>query len=198
MDLPISAKIAKSLGIKRFFSGKPCKYGHIAERMAVNGDCTECIKKKKHDFYIKNIERIREYKKNYRAINSERILNKKKKYRQENQEKVYAGQVKWRRENPERVRALGVQTTSKRRAQKKNIGGVFSEKDILSIRTKQKDKCIYCLKKLNGAGEIDHILPLSKGGSNWPENLQITCVNCNRRKSAKLPHVFAQEMGLLI
>lgn len=32
---------AKALGLKRYFTGKPCKHGHIAERF-VSGPCVEC------------------------------------------------------------------------------------------------------------------------------------------------------------
>ena len=34
--------------------------------------------------------------------------------------------------------------------------------------------------------QIDHIIPLSKGGSNELENLQILCAPCNRLKSNKI------------
>lgn len=34
--------------------------------------------------------------------------------------------------------------------------------------------------------EIDHIYPISKGGSNRPDNLQTLCETCNRRKGAKI------------
>jgi len=41
--------------------------------------------------------------------------------------------------------------------------------------------------------EIDHVKPVSKGGSNWPVNLRPICKSCNKTKSAKWPleRVFA-------
>jgi hypothetical protein len=33
--------------------------------------------------------------------------------------------------------------------------------------------------------EVDHIIPVSKGGSNEPENLRTSCAACNRGKSDK-------------
>ena len=32
---------------------------------------------------------------------------------------------------------------------------------------------------------IDHVIPLSKGGTNWPANLRPACKSCNNRKGAK-------------
>lgn len=38
----ISRKEAKANGFSKYFTGKPCKYGHIAERYLGNGDCVVC------------------------------------------------------------------------------------------------------------------------------------------------------------
>ena len=35
-------KLAKEQGLVRYFSGKPCKHGHTAERYTRNGECVEC------------------------------------------------------------------------------------------------------------------------------------------------------------
>lgn len=36
--------------------------------------------------------------------------------------------------------------------------------------------------------EIDHIVPVAKGGLTTPDNLQVLCTRCNRRKSDSLKH----------
>lgn len=38
---------ARALGLKRYFTGEPCKRGHVAERYVVNKDCVACGPAKK-------------------------------------------------------------------------------------------------------------------------------------------------------
>lgn len=40
-------------------------------------------------------------------------------------------------------------------------------------------RCIYCGGPFE---EVDHAIPLDRGGSNWPANLVPSCVKCNRSK----------------
>lgn len=55
MKKPTSAREAKALGLKRYFTGKPCKgAGHIADRLASNSTCTECARIAMGAWYIKN------------------------------------------------------------------------------------------------------------------------------------------------
>jgi hypothetical protein len=49
--------------------------------------------------------------------------------------------------------------------------------------------CRYCKRKSEGDPlplEIDHLIPVSKGGSNDIQNLVTACRDCNRGKSAKI------------
>jgi hypothetical protein len=38
----ISRAEAKAKGLNRYFTGKPCKHGHVAERQVFNATCVDC------------------------------------------------------------------------------------------------------------------------------------------------------------
>ena len=44
--LPESWSSARDCGHPYYFTGRPCKYGHVAARYTVNGDCVECAREK--------------------------------------------------------------------------------------------------------------------------------------------------------
>lgn len=52
---------------------------------------------------------------------------------------------------------------------------------------RQHPLCVHCLAngKATLAKEVDHILPLSQGGTHDESNLQSLCKSCHSRKSAK-------------
>lgn len=56
----------------------------------------------------------------------------------------------------------------------------ITKKTIINLFSKSNNKCSIC-KKDNWL-TIDHIIPLSQGGSNNPDNLQILCGECNQKK----------------
>ncbi len=68
--------------------------------------------------------------------------------------------------------------------------GIKLEKSFKTIKNrlykKQKGLCAGCGKKFDIVNfEIDHIIPKSKGGESYYENLQLVCRNCNSVKSDK-------------
>jgi hypothetical protein len=52
------------------------------------------------------------------------------------------------------------------------------------VWTRDGGRCRYCASDVEL--QFDHIIPVAMGGSDAPENLQVLCGPCNRRKSASI------------
>lgn len=61
----------------------------------------------------------------------------------------------------------------------------YSFSDVTFIRGELGDTCRYCLVPLNGGGEVDHLTPVARGGTNSRCNLTLACMPCNRAKLSK-------------
>ncbi|TIL91473.1 MAG: HNH endonuclease [Mesorhizobium sp.] len=120
----------------------------------------------------------------------------RKRWRAANPEKHKASQRQWAARNPEKVQT----NVRARRARKRLAEGSHTADDIERILVSQQYKCAECgtsIKKRSNR-QVDHIMPLKLGGSNWPSNLQLLCSLCNKVKAAKHPLDFAQERGRLV
>jgi len=76
MDV-ITRKEAKERWLPRYFTGKPCPHGHVAERWASTSSCVECARK----YREANPEKTRERQRKYREANPEKIRERRRKYR---------------------------------------------------------------------------------------------------------------------
>jgi hypothetical protein len=64
----VTRKEARDQGLKWFFTNRPCKYGHVAQRQTANGTCIVCRDELKRKFLAANREHVREYgRKRWRA-----------------------------------------------------------------------------------------------------------------------------------
>ncbi len=84
-------------------------------------------------------------------------------------------------ENPRSVNARN----KRRQALAENAQGFYTDADIHIIRKELADGCRFCGKDLAGGGEVEHLTPISRGGSNYPHNLTLSCLGCNREKTNK-------------
>jgi len=115
----VSRKSAKRRGLSRYFTGKPCKHGHVSERKVSNGGCVECKRAREAKRYRNNLESELERRRIYREKNREVIRERgrkyyrdtiehqserKKRYYKENKETVLARKKRWRERNPEAVK----------------------------------------------------------------------------------------------
>ena len=98
--------------------------------------------------------------------------------------------------NPEVKRA----GDNRRRARLIGSEGSHTAADTVRILKAQHYRCAYCRLLIRRAKlrELDHIRPISRGGSNAASNLQWLCRPCNQAKWAKQPEDFARELGFLL
>ncbi|MGH8266645.1 MAG: hypothetical protein ACRETS_04945, partial [Steroidobacteraceae bacterium] len=68
----LSRRDARTAGLARFFTGKPCRRGHVVERTVARGDCVECAAARKKRWYGDNWAQADAASKDYVARNKER------------------------------------------------------------------------------------------------------------------------------
>lgn len=70
----ISRAEARTKGLKQYYTGKPCKHGHVAVRQVVNSTCFDCMKIMCSNQYKKNPESFKaRAKKNKAAMKTDPI-----------------------------------------------------------------------------------------------------------------------------
>jgi hypothetical protein len=115
---------ARALGLKRFFTGKPCKHGHVTERGVSNPECMECSRGRRREWRAANLEkareRARESARKYRAANLEKAREKEREYgrkrRATNPGRVREVRRAWRAANLEKARERARESARKYRA----------------------------------------------------------------------------------
>lgn len=60
-----------------------------------------------------------------------------------------------------------------------------SLKSFKILGEKQKWRCRKCRHRLRSTCQVDHRIPLFKGGTNAVSNLQILCVKCHAKKTQR-------------
>ena len=225
---------AQAQGLTRYFTGKPCKNGHVCERL-VNGGCAECrvaIKRENYrrhravptDQLLKtccicgvqfqartrnqnicgegcrlakktrqaaqwkqaNRERVSELNRAaYQdPIKGAKIRERLQRYTEANREVC---EQRWKENTQRRIetgehqalcgkrrRRIEVNTPAMTAAEKAKLAQFYRVARLLA-------------KRYGVPFDVDHIIPLSRGGAHHPSNLQILTASENRKKSAKLP-----------
>ena len=157
---------------------------------------------------------VREYGKEYRERNKEKI----KEYREQNKEKMkeYHNRIKnkygicdttlrYRKDENYKLKCY-LRTYNhknlKRALEYYNSGksnklpAKSPSKMLLKLYEIQNHNCPYCSNNMKDDIHIDHIIPLSKNGSNEVHNLILCCSSCNLRKSAKELDVWLNECNI--
>lgn len=114
------------------------------------------------------------------------------KYREVHPDRCSAAAAKYYRAHPETWRAY----VAKRKAQKLACQGPhYTADDVAALLVDQHDLCAYCGVALTGKYDVDHVVPLSKGGGNGPDNIVLACPPCNGSKGSKSLLIWAMALG---
>ena len=95
-------------------------------------------------------------------------------------------------ENPEvgRVRAKKHQEHRKNEVE----GHKLTKYEEQYLLKQQGGTCAYCGSYLNNEYDVDHFIPVDKGGSHGLSNSVLSCRTCNLDKNANLPEEFLQHL----
>lgn len=196
-NLPKTRAEAKATGAKYYFTGEPCKHGHIAARKT-KGACLACLQVEWAEGAVKRADYFKEYnkseagqtaKRTYYEANTE-LVKIKALGRSNEQRQKY--QKAWKDKNPVWVRA---DTKARRRKNRE------ASPPWITARQKTEIRSLYqiaiTMTKVTGVQYVvDHIWPLRSNdvcGLHVPWNLQVLTQGENLAKSNILPN---DEMAL--
>lgn len=178
----ITRAAAIAIGQRWYFTGNPCKHGHIAKRLVSNGTCLRCSNARASAWARKNKAKrnaiVRRYYHSREAI----------------AEKFRARRRRWAKKNRD-----GLLVIKRRRAARQRMAtGSHTADDVRDLFKKQRGKCVICHSTLGDTYHVDHIEPLGRGGGNDKRNLQLLCPDCNHQKWCHDPIEFMQRKGFLL
>lgn len=146
------------------------------------------------EYREQNKEHLSELARKYYLDNSERIIARSRQYYIDNAERISDRSRQYVKDNPDIIS----EARRNRRARKKLAVGTHTKEDINNLLNLQKKKCAVCKKPISDCYHVDHVVALSKGGSNDRYNLQLLCPPCNLSKHDKDPIDFMQSRGKLL
>lgn len=139
--------------------------------------CRQCDSARARKWRDANADRQRLNQRQWRMENADRDRERKRAWERENPDKHYAHTTAYHRANPhvawasryrDRARRVGVDPVVER----------FTKAEVID---RYGDSCHYC--ETGGFEQIDHYVPVSKGGPHTLDNVRPSCAGCNQGKS---------------
>lgn len=152
-----------------------------------------------------NRERIYVQQREYAAANPEKVRAAELQYRDRNREQIYARQRAWQDANRERYQKyhreyarqyalrkpekLRLHTANRVGRKRDNGGGALriSARDWHRMLVVYRHRCAYCGSRGGGVAlQLEHVVPLSRGGRHALGNVVPACRPCNSSKGDRL------------
>jgi len=192
----ITRKEAIDQGLPRYFTGKSCKHGHIAERYVLNWTCVVCHAEKCAEYQPKwrsaNPHKAAEYSQKY----SETHKAQTKKWRESNKSRCAETQRNWNAKNREKRNELSrvwrsenqavmLAHVKKRKLDKIDRTPKWLNADDFWMMTEIQEIALLRTKVTGIAWHVDHVIPLRGkivSGLHTPLNLRVIPAYENMKK----------------
>lgn len=153
-------------------------WSEISRKRRENPEYVEYLKEYLKQYYVEHPEK-------WEGLywkNPEKHRRDARVYRVNNPEKVRTSVMAWRERNPEAI-ALG---HHRRKAALAAVEDTLTPQQLGEILEFFDFRCGFCLVDLRTLPRVlrtwDHLLPISRGGTNTAENVVPCCKPCNSRK----------------
>jgi 5-methylcytosine-specific restriction endonuclease McrA len=150
------------------------QYGKNASlKSGLNSACRECMRVRSKTQYRKHADKRLAEKAAYREQHREQLKLNAREYRK----RAWDINKKWRNENRDKIKETAARRRQRIREQK--VGVI----PMAYIERLLRQPCFYCGGE---ATEIDHVIPIVRGGKHSIGNIVSSCQTCNQHKSTRL------------
>lgn len=126
----------------------------------------------------------------YYARNRERKKEQVALWQRSNNERHRENVRRWKEKNPERQRQLWAVGVQRRRSRKRSNTPRYQNYTLPQWEHLKRSYDFYCLccgkREPDVSLTVDHVVPLSRGGTNSIDNLQPLCFACNLAKRDRI------------
>lgn len=183
-------------GRTRYFTGKACPRGHIAERLVSTRACAACAREKKHAWNASNPDKVNSQKRAYRRANLNKVKAwqsaeqkrnreaanvRNRRYAATHREQLRLKNAAYGKANPEK----GCAKAARYRSAKLKQMPVWADKEKIQRIYEEAAR----MRASGLDAHVDHVIPLQGRnvcGLHVHENLQILAAQANRSKSNQL------------
>lgn len=162
------------------FVGNPCRICGESLRYYAASKCVACHKRHK-ETYRRSPQGKRKQAEWSKTYSHSEKLARKKQIRSTSQKEQAALYARWYRTTP-KGKLVNQVGQSKCKAKRLAAEGTHTTAQWIALKELYQHCCLRCGKpesKLTRPLEEDHVIPLSRGGTNWITNIQPLCHECN-------------------
>ena len=194
-----SRREAIAIGGTRYFTGKPCKHGHISERLTKSRHSVSCGREHSAKHFAKRsasdpefVKRHRQRAAEWKRLNPDKKRAQMAKWRKANPDKISGYNKRWRLNNPEKAKENSKRSRLNRGTEKQRI--YFKRWETRNperaAAVKRASKVNRRAREAQNGGrasgkDIERLFKLQKG----------RCAECKKRRKLTIDHIQAIANG---